>query len=113
MIALGIIFSIVLILAALFCTAFFWVKLIFGANAVVQNASVFDSIKAGNYQRDISGIALIFYGLSSVLCIGNMLTAASMFVSVVTMPFCVALPFKYFHCFLYPYNYLLPSPLLT
>ena len=109
MIALGIIFSIVLILAALFCTAFFWVKLIFGANAVVsENASVFDSIKRSwqlskGYFWHIALTCLLGFLLFFVS--GNMSTAASMFVSVVNNALFVLLftVTSIFNAFLYPF----------
>lgn len=98
-----------LILAALVCTAFFWVKLVFGANAVVcENASVFDSLKRSwNLSKGYfwqTGLICLF-GFILFFVSGSMLTAASLFVSTISKALFVLLytVTNILNGFLYPF----------
>jgi hypothetical protein len=110
LIAFGIILSIVLLLAALFCTVFFWIKLIFGANAIVsEDASVFGSIKRSwklskGYFWHIALTCL--FGFLLFFVSGNMLTAASLAVSYISKALFVLLytVTSIFNAFLHPFT---------
>jgi len=110
LIAFGIMLSVVLLLAALFCTVFFWIKLIFGANAIVsERASVFGSIKRSwqlskGYFWHIALTCL--FGFLLFFVSGNMLTAASIAVSYINKALFVLLytVTSIFNAFLYPFT---------
>lgn len=76
------------VLGILFCVGLFWVKLIFGANAIIlEKKSVADSLKrswqlSNGHFWHIGSVSI--FGLVLIFIIGNMLSAVSLFAMMIS-----------------------------